>query len=81
MNAQSHDAYLPSFAASSSATLGPIRHAHYLRREDLHELVWTAPVAELAGRFGLSDVGLAKACRRAGIPLPSRGYWPKIEVR
>jgi hypothetical protein len=29
----------------------------------------------LAKRFGISDVGLAKTCRRHKIPRPHRGYW------
>src|SRR5579862_2005941 len=45
-------------------TLGSKRHAHYLKREDLDKLVWTAPVSEAASRIGISDVGLVKACRR-----------------
>jgi hypothetical protein len=72
---QTVESYLPSLA-----TLSPRGHAHYLKREDLHKLVWTAPVSEVASRIGISDVGLAKACRRADIPLPGRGYWPKIEA-
>ncbi len=31
----------------------------------------------LARRFGLSDVGLAKACRRYNIPTPRAGHWAK----
>jgi len=56
------------------------RRAHYVSRENLYRLVWEAPVSEVAIRFGLSDVGLAKACRRAGIPLPPRGFWAKAEA-
>jgi hypothetical protein len=56
------------------------RRAHYVTREDLYRLVWEAPVSEVANRFGISDVGLAKACRRAGIPIPPRGYWAKVEA-
>src|SRR5271156_1986908 len=48
-------------------------------RESLHELVWTAPVIEVAKRLGVSDVGLAKRCRRAEIPTPGRGYWARVE--
>ncbi len=33
----------------------------------------------LAPQFGISDVGLAKLCRRNGIPLPPRGYWAKLQ--
>jgi hypothetical protein len=32
---------------------------------------------KLAKEFGVSDVALAKRCRRMGIPLPGRGYWAK----
>ena len=46
-----------------------------LTREELYELVWSEPMWTLAQRFGLSDVGLAKTCRRFRIPVPSRGYW------
>lgn len=56
------------------------RSRHYFKREALYELVWTAPVSELAQRIGVSDVGLAKLCRRAAIPLPRRGYWARVEA-
>jgi integrase len=47
-------------------------------RQQLYELVWSQPVMKLAKTLGVSDVGLAKACRRANIPVPYRGYWLKI---
>jgi hypothetical protein len=53
--------------------------AHFLTRELLYQLVWQAPVSEVAPRLGITDVGLAKACRRSNIPIPSRGYWAKLE--
>jgi integrase len=52
---------------------------HFFKREELYKLVWTLPVSELARKLGVSDVGLAKLCRRAAIPLPSRGYWARVE--
>jgi integrase len=57
----------------------PNRYRHYFKREALHDLVWTAPVTEIAERLGVSDVGLAKLCRRAAIPRPGRGYWASVE--
>jgi hypothetical protein len=30
-----------------------------------------------AKHYGISDVGLAKACRRMGVPRPPVGYWAK----
>lgn len=53
--------------------------SHYFKRETLYGLVWTAPVMEVAGRLGVSDVALAKLCRRANIPTPARGYWARTE--
>lgn len=48
-----------------------------LHREKLHKEVWQTPVRQLAKKYGMSDVGLAKICRRMNIPLPPRGYWAK----
>ncbi|MBN8626034.1 MAG: hypothetical protein J0M17_11135 [Planctomycetes bacterium] len=49
-----------------------------LTREQLYEQVWNAPMTKVAARLGLSDVGLAKICYQAEIPVPPRGYWAKI---
>jgi Phage integrase family len=51
---------------------------HRISRKDLYELIWSEPTTTLARRFGLSDVGLTKVCRRSDIPPPPRGYWAKI---
>lgn len=50
-----------------------------ISREDLYERVWTSPLRRLAPEFGLSDVGLAKICRRYSIPLPGLGYWTRVQ--
>lgn len=31
-------------------------------------------------RYGLSDVGLVKICKKLGIPVPGRGYWAKVKA-
>ena len=49
--------------------------------QELFDRVWKTPVLKLAQEIGVSDVGLAKACRKAGIPLPSRGYWAKQSAK
>ena len=49
-------------------------------RHELYDLVWSEPMRSLAARFELSDVGFAKACKRADIPRPPRGYWAKLKV-
>jgi len=48
-----------------------------ITRQELYELVWGTPTRHLCKRFGLSDVGLAKTCKRFDIPRPSYGYWAK----
>ena len=49
-------------------------------RDSLYEEVWATPMAKLAKKYGISDVGLAKVCRKLAIPVPGRGYWAKKEV-
>jgi hypothetical protein len=34
----------------------------------------------LSKHFGISDVALAKHCRKVGVPLPKRGYWNKLQA-
>jgi len=43
-------------------------------RDSLYEEVWATPMATLAKKYGISDVGLAKVCRKLSIPLPGRGH-------
>jgi hypothetical protein len=54
--------------------------AHHFSRKELFELVWSESRVALSKRLGVSDVGLAKACLRANIPMPPRGYWAKKET-
>lgn len=48
-----------------------------LSRQQLYEQVWTDSMLTLGARYGISDVGLAKICKRMKIPVPGRGYWAK----
>ena len=48
-------------------------------RDALYEEVWSDPVTVVALRYGLSDVGLVKICKRLSIPVPTRGYWAKLK--
>src|SRR5690554_3451437 len=59
---------------------GPMQHGDVvtrLTREELYGRVWERPIRVLAQEFGISDVALAKTCRRAEVPVPGRGYWAK----
>jgi len=49
-----------------------------LHRERLYKEVWETPVSQLAPKYGVSDVGLTKMCKRMNIPVPPRGYWAKV---
>src|SRR3984885_2440146 len=54
--------------------------AEQLSRTKLYDLVLSEPMWNLSARFGISDVALKKACARAIIPTPERGYWAKKEA-
>lgn len=51
-----------------------------LDREVLYREVWERPISKVAKDYGLSDVGLAKACTRLRVPTPPRGYWARLEA-
>lgn len=53
---------------------------HRFSREELYELVWSRPLGTIAASLGVSDVAVGKACRKADIPLPQRGYWAKMQA-
>lgn len=44
---------------------------------ELFDMAWETPILLLAKEIGVSDVGLSKACRKAGVALPTRGHWAK----
>jgi hypothetical protein len=46
-------------------------------KEELEKLIWEIPTSQLALRFGVSDVAIAKWCKSYGITKPQRGYWAK----
>jgi hypothetical protein len=51
-----------------------------IKREELYEEVWSTPLTQLGAKYGLSDNGLRKVCKRLNVPIPWRGYWAKIEA-
>lgn len=46
-------------------------------RKELYELIWSQPMRTVAASIGISDVALAKQCKKANIPVPNRGYWAR----
>jgi hypothetical protein len=51
-----------------------------LTREQLYDLVWSGPMKNLSQQVGISDVAISKQCRKAGIPVPVRGYWNSLHA-
>jgi hypothetical protein len=49
----------------------------WITRGELYKQAWSEPLQNLSKQYGLSDVGLAKICRKLQIPLPGVGYWQK----
>jgi hypothetical protein len=45
-----------------------------LSRAELYMRIWDKPLRSVASELGISDVGLAKMCKRNGIPTPPQGY-------
>jgi len=43
--------------------------------EKMKQLVWKYPTSYIARRLGVSDVSVAKYCKKHGISKPPRGYW------
>lgn len=51
--------------------------AIHLTREELFEKVWSQPTRKLAEEYGISDVGLAKICKRLNILRRPQGFWAR----
>lgn len=49
-----------------------------LTRAELHELVWSKPMTDIARQFGVRGQLLAKACDGAEIARPRAGFWQKV---
>ncbi len=57
------------------------RWVHFVyRRKELYDQVWAVPMVELAPKYLVTSVALAKTCRRLRVPVPGRGYWAKIRA-
>lgn len=52
-----------------------------LSSKELEKLVWEKPSVHIAKQFGVSDVAVAKRCKKLGIKKPPRGYWVKRRAR
>jgi CRISPR/Cas system-associated endonuclease Cas3-HD len=57
-----------------------MKQGKLLSRTELHDLVWSDPTSVIAERFSISGVALRKACLKAAVPVPQRGYWAKLRA-
>jgi hypothetical protein len=48
-------------------------------RAELYDQVWSTPMLKLAAQYGITNVGLAKICKRLAVPTPGLGYWARIQ--
>jgi len=48
-----------------------------ITREELFEKVWAQATMKVAKELGISDVGLAKICKKLNVPRPPQGYWAR----
>jgi hypothetical protein len=56
------------------------KEPEYYDRDKLYNEVWENPVTKVAEQYGVSDVAIAKVCRKMRIPVPGRGYWRKLQT-
>ncbi|MDP3092172.1 MAG: hypothetical protein Q8N04_15970 [Nitrospira sp.] len=55
-------------------------HGIKISRQTLYGQVWSTPMTKLAKEYGISDVALAKICKKLNVPYPGRGYWRRKET-
>ncbi len=48
-----------------------------ITREQLYEAIWSKPTTAVAKEYGISDVAVAKICKKLHVPKPKLGYWAK----
>ncbi|HTV63630.1 MAG TPA: hypothetical protein VMH30_13775 [Verrucomicrobiae bacterium] len=58
--------------------MGKKRELSEYSRQELYDLVWSTPARKLAPDFDISDVAIAKRCKKLNVPRPSPGYWAKV---
>lgn len=50
-----------------------------MTRAELHELVWSKPMTEIAREHGVRDQHVARACDAHDIARPGPGHWQKLQ--
>ncbi len=47
-------------------------------RDELYSQVWSAPMTQVAKKYGVSSSYLARVCTQLNVPRPERGHWAKL---
>ncbi|KUM24272.1 hypothetical protein AU467_31125 [Mesorhizobium loti] len=50
-----------------------------MTRAELHRLVWSKPMTEIAKLHGVRDQHVAQACDAHDIARPRAGHWQRVE--
>ena len=58
-----------------------MKKIHTFTREELYQLVWQTPLQRLARQYSLSDVGLAKICRKIISPFHLEDIGEKLRQK
>lgn len=48
-----------------------------MTRQELYDIVWSAPMSAVAKQLGVSDKSIAARCQKYAVPSPPRGHWTK----
>ena len=59
---------------------GNNRENIHVSRHALTEFGWSAPMRDLAGKVGMSDVGLRKLLKSHDIVTPPQGHWNRVHA-
>lgn len=51
-----------------------------LKRSELHELIWSIPIGELARQYGITERALSRICAYHLVPVPPSSYWIKLRA-
>ena len=66
-----------TFCSQKCATLSTRKFE--ISKDELEKLVWNMSTVKVAELLGVSDVAVAKRCKKLGISKPPRGYWAKVK--
>ena len=63
---------------SGSGASADTSRPRIVTREELYEEIWRRPVRTVAAEWGVSNVALAKICKKLDVPRPRVGHWTRL---